>query len=340
MATQTSTPPDVTPERLMQLSFAYGPPLIIGAACANNIFDALASGPKTTTEVSKQTGASERGVRILMNALVGLELLRKEGDRYALTPESETFLVSNKPGSLAGFYPMSMRRLIPHWLELDQIVRSGRPSEARNQEKQGTDFFSDLVENIIPMSYPQARALADHLRIAETSAPLRVLDVAAGSGIWGIVLAQKSPKVEVTAVDWAGMIPTTKRITHKFGVSGQFKYIEGDIGAVNFGTGYDLATLGHILHSEGAERSQHLLQKTLGALKSGGTIAIAEWLVNDQRTESLPSLMFAVQMLVNTEHGDTFSFNEIKGWLEKAGFKDVRTLDAPGPSPLILATKP
>jgi hypothetical protein len=74
-------------------------------------------------------------------------------------------------------------------------------------------------------------------------------------------------------------------------------------------------------------------------LKSGGTIAIAEWLVNDDRTKPLPSLMFAVQMLVNTEKGDTFSFNEIKAWLEEAGFKKVRKLQAPGPSPLILATK-
>ncbi|HJT82099.1 MAG TPA: methyltransferase dimerization domain-containing protein, partial [Chthoniobacterales bacterium] len=122
----TPAPDQVTPERLMQLGFAYAPPLIIGAACANNIFDALVSGPKTTAEVSKETGASERGVRILMNALVGLELLRKEGDRYALTPESEAFLVSNKPGSLAGFFPMSMRRLIPLWLKLDETARSGR----------------------------------------------------------------------------------------------------------------------------------------------------------------------------------------------------------------------
>src|SRR5437899_7015586 len=106
------------------------------------------------------------------------------------------------------------------------------------------------------------------------------------------------------------------------------------------GGGYDVATLGHILHSEGEERSRRLLKKTFGALKSGGTIAIAEWLVNDDRTEPTHSLMFAVQMLVNTERGDTFSFNEIKSWLEEARFKRVRKLEAPGPSPLILATKP
>jgi ubiquinone/menaquinone biosynthesis C-methylase UbiE len=190
------------------------------------------------------------------------------------------------------------------------------------------------------MSYGGAQKLADHLKVSKTKDELRVLDLAAGSGIWGIALAEKSPRVRVAAVDWAGMIPTTKQITRKFGVSDRFEFIGGDLLEANFGDGYDIATLGHIFHSEGEQRSRQLLKKTFGALKPGGTIAIAEWLVNDRRTEPTHSLMFAVQMLVNTEHGDTFSFNEIKSWLEHAGFKKVRKLEAPGPSPLILATKP
>jgi len=330
----------VTPERLMQFGSAYAPPLIIGAAARNKVFDTLAGGPKTVEEVAKATGCSIRGLRAIMNALVGLDLLSKEGNKYSLTPESEAFLVSNKPGTLAGFFPMNMRRLIPLWLKLDEIVRTGRPAEARNQEHPGTEFFTELVENIIPASYASARALADHLKVAEAKQPIRVLDVAAGSGIWGIVLAQKSSQVQVTAVDWAGMIPTTKQVTQKFGVADRFKFIEGDIAEADFGSGYDIATLGHILHSEGQDRSRHLLKKTFGALKPGGTIAIGDWLVNDERTEPLPALIFAVTMLVNTEEGDTFSFNEIKSWLEEAGFKNARTLEAPAPSPLILATKP
>jgi len=178
------------------------------------------------------------------------------------------------------------------------------------------------------------------LKLAKAKNEIRVLDLGAGSGIWGIALAQKSPRVRVTAVDWAGMIPTTKRITQKFGVGDRINYVEGDMLEANFDSGYDIATLGHILHSEGEDRSRRLLAKTFRALKSGGTIAIAEWLVNDDRTKPLPSLMFAVQMLVNTEKGDTFSFNEIKNWLEDAGFKKVRKVEAPGPSPLVLATKP
>ena len=190
------------------------------------------------------------------------------------------------------------------------------------------------------MSYPAATALGQALRLAKKRDAVRVLDIAAGSGIWGIALAQQSPLVRVTAQDWPEMIPTTKRITQKFGVADRFSYIEGDVLEADFGNGYDIATLGHILHTEGEERSRKLLAKTFRALKAGGIIAIAEWLVNDDRTGPLNGLIFAVNMLVHSERGDTFSFNEIKRWLEEAGFKKVRKLQAPGPSPLILATKP
>lgn len=331
----------LTPDRLTQLGFAYAPPLVIGAAVSNRVFDTMEGEPKTVAQVSRQTGASERGLRIIMNALVGLDLLKKDRQgKYSLTPETAAFLVSNKPGTLAAFFPMNMRQLIPHWLKLDDIVRTGRPSESRDQEHPGTQFFTELVESIIPMSYGGAQKLGDHLRLARAKNTVRVLDLAAGSGIWGIALAQKSAHVRVAAVDWAGMIPTTKRITEKFGVRDRFEFIEGDLLEADFGQGYDIATLGHILHSEGEQRSRQLLKRTSRVLKSGGTIAIGEWLVNDRRTEPVHALMFAVQMLVNTEKGDTFSFNEIKSWLESAGFKKVRKLEAPGPSPLILATKP
>src|SRR6266699_2930402 len=340
MAKKTRRKKKVTAERLMELSFAYAPPLIISDAAANKVFDKLENGAKTAEEIAKKTAASPRALRILMNALVGLDLLKKNRQgKYSLTPESAAFLLSKKPGTHAGFFGTIAPQLISRWLRLTDIVREDRPVVAVNQETEGTEFFSQLVENIIPVSYPAAQKLADHLKIAKMENEIRVLDLAAGSGIWGIALAQKSPRVQVSAVDWAGMIPTTKRITEKFGVRDRFNFIEGDLLEANFETGYDVATLGHILHSEGEERSRQLLKKTFRALKSGGAIVIAEWLVNDQRTEPLPSLIFAVQMLVNTEKGDTFSFNEIKSWLEKAGFKKVRTLEAPGPSPLILATK-
>jgi 3-hydroxy-5-methyl-1-naphthoate 3-O-methyltransferase len=188
--------PPVTAERLMQLGSGYAPPIIIGAAAANKVFDILAGGPKSVEEVSEKNGASVRGLRAIMNALVGLELLAKDRDgKYSLTPESDNFLVSGKPETLANFFPMATRRLIPLWLKLEEAVRTGQPPEARNQEEAGTNFFAELVENIIPMSYGAAQTLAEHLQ--DSKSELRVLDIAAGSGIWGIALAERSPRMRV-----------------------------------------------------------------------------------------------------------------------------------------------
>ncbi len=190
------------------------------------------------------------------------------------------------------------------------------------------------------MSYPAAQNLARTLDLNGTGGTIQVLDLAAGSGVWGIALAQSSDRVRVTALDWPDMIPITRKTVGRFGLLDRFSFIEGDLLQGDFGRDYGVATLGHILHSEGEERSRALLAKTFRALAPGGTIAIAEFLVNADRTGPLNGLLFAVNMLVNTDSGNTYSFEEIGGWLREAGFTDARTIESPGPSPLILATKP
>jgi ubiquinone/menaquinone biosynthesis C-methylase UbiE len=331
----------VTPERIMQFAWGYVPPLVLEAAIRHRVFDVLDSGPKTIGEVHKETGASERGLTAIMNVLVGLNFLAKDqSGAYSLTPESTAFLVSTKPGFQGGLIRHSSEDLIPKWLNLNEIVATGRPSAAVNQQNQGSDFFQKFVNDIFPMSYPAAHALAQHLNFNAAGRPVRVLDLAAGSGVWGIALAQSSGQVRVTAVDWPAVIPVTRTTVARFGLAERFSFIEGDLLQADFGGDHTVATLGHILHSEGRERSRELLAKTFRALASGGTIAIAEFLVNPDRTGPVGGLFFAVNMLVNTDSGDTYSFEEISGWLREAGFIDARTLDSPGPSPLILATKP
>jgi 3-hydroxy-5-methyl-1-naphthoate 3-O-methyltransferase len=178
------------------------------------------------------------------------------------------------------------------------------------------------------------------LRISSLTAPSSVLDLAAGSGVWSIAMAKESAHVQVTAIDWPGIVPITKRVTQREGVAPQYRFVEGDLLSVEFGGGRSIATLGHILHSEGEERSRRLLKKTFDALAPGGTIAIAEILVDSDRRGPLAALLFAVNMLVNSEAGDTFSLDEITTWLRAANFEHVRTIDAPGLAPkLILATK-
>ena len=337
-AAQPST--HLTPERILQFAWGYAPPLVLEAAIRNRVFDVLDEGAKTVEEVAAATGASVRGLTAIMNVLVGLNFLAKEDTRYALTPESAAFLVSGKPGYQGGFIRHTSEHLLPNWLQLNQVVATGKPVVAVNQQDDGSDFFEKFVRDIFPLSYPAACALAGHLQLGAQDGNPSVLDLGAGSGVWSIAQAQSGPNVRVQVVDWVQVLPVTRDMTARFGVAEQYTFTAGDLLEADFGTGHTLCTIGHILHSEGEERSRKLLSRVFAALKPGGTVAIQEFLVNAERTGPVNGLIFAVNMLVNTDVGDTYSFEEISIWLAEAGFVDARELPGPGPSPLILATKP
>jgi 2-polyprenyl-3-methyl-5-hydroxy-6-metoxy-1,4-benzoquinol methylase len=324
----------------MQFAWGYAPGLIIGAALECGVFDALAKSSKTAPELCKITGASLRGVTAVLNALVGLGLLSRTGNRYALTPESAAFLVTGRPAYQGAFFWHQNHQLIPNWLKLPHALRTGKPAVSGNREAAGAAFFAEFVEGIFALSYRAAQVLGEHLRIAEAREPLSVLDIGAGSGVWGIALAQQSPLVRIRAVDWPRVLKVTRRVAKRHGVADRLTAAAGDFQKADFGSGHQVATIGHILHSEGEERSRRLLRKTFAALAPGGTIAISEFIPNDDRKGPPQALLFAVNMLVHTDAGDTFTFREIAGWLKDAGFKNPRLLEAPAPSPLVLATKP
>jgi len=330
----------VSPERVLQFVWGYAPTLIIQSAVQHRVFDLLDESPKTIKDLAKKSGASERGLTAIANALVGLNFLSRKGDRYQLTPESAAFLVSGKPGFLGEIYRHMTAQIIPKWMELNKVVRTGKPAMTVNSPKPGAAFFVQFVEALFPMGYHAAQMLGEHLKISQTKKPVSVLDIAAGSGVWGIALAQQSPLVRISAVDWPDVLKVTKKVAKRHGVGNRLTGIPGDILKADFGSNHQVATLGHILHSEGRERSRRLLRKVFKALAPGGTIVIGEFVPNDTRTGPPAPLMFAVNMLVSTTDGDTFTFAEMSQWLREAGFKNPRTLDVHSHSPLILATKP
>lgn len=329
-----------SPERIMQMAWGYAPTLILEAAIEIRLFDCLDGSALTAQELARKSGASERGLRAIANALVGLNFLSKQGDRYALTPESAAFLVSSSPQYRGAFFHHTTRHLIPRWMSLPDAVRTGLPVYSVDQEETGAEFFSEFVESLFPMGYPGARALGEHLGLSKLHEPASVLDIGAGSGVWGIALAQLSPQIRVHAVDWPRVLDVTRQVAKREGVADRLTTSAGDLLEADFGRGHKVATIGHIFHSEGVERSRRLIERTFHALAPGGVIAIAEWVPNDDRTGPPPALIFAVNMLVHTKEGDTFTFGEMAQWLTEAGFINPRQLEVPAPSPLVLATKP
>ena len=336
---KVSAKPKVSPQRIAELTWTFCPPLMVEAAIHNGVFNALDGGPKTVEETAAATGASVRGLRALMNGLVATGFLVRRGEKFAMVPDVAAYLVSGKPSYMGGLLTHLSRDLVSRWVQLSEVVRTGKPANTMNQQESGSEFFARFVEDIFNMSYPVARAAAEVI-FNKMKKPATVLDIAAGSGVWGIAMAQKSPHVSVTAVDWPDVVAVTKNVVGKHNLSDRFTFVEGDMHAADLGQGHRLATLGHILHSEGESASRQLLRRVFDALAPGGTILIAEFLPNDDRRGPATPLIFAVNMLVNTDLGDTFTFKEIKSWLAETGFRKIRQLNTPGPSPLILADKP
>jgi len=197
----------VTPERIMQFAWGYAITLVMEAAIRHRVFDALDHGPMNIDNLQLATGASRRGLAAIVNVLVGLNFVARDlHGNYSLTPESSAFLVSAKPGFMGGIIRHTSEHLLPSWLKLNEVVASGKPVHSVNQEQQGGEFFHEFVADIFPMSYPPAQALALHLDLA-SAGPASVLDLAAGSGVWSIALAQSAQQVRVNA-DRTGPLPS------------------------------------------------------------------------------------------------------------------------------------
>ncbi len=331
---------DVSPQKLRQMVFGFAPAIMLDTAVQLRFFDVLSSGPLTGADVAQQCQTSPRGTQRLLDALCSLEFLRKEGGRYALVPEAASFLVRSSPSFVGSFIRHNVHTLLPAWQQLETVVRTGKPAKTLDRQQEGGAFFHEFAPALFALSQSAARALAEAILRERGSGPMRVLDIGAGSAVFGIALATANPKARVTATDWREVLDVARDFARDWDVLDRFSFVDGDLFESDFGSGFDVATLGNILHMEGPERCQTLIRKVYGALAPGGTIAIIEYVPDDDRTGQPMHLIFAVNMLVNTVEGDTYTFREIKQWLLAAGFDNVRRVDTPTPSPAILADKP
>jgi ubiquinone/menaquinone biosynthesis C-methylase UbiE len=332
----------ISPQHIMELAWGFAPTMMLHAAIKNRVFDILNAGPKSLDELCAATGSSRRGILALAEALIGFGLIRRRGGKFSLAPDAAAFMVSTKPGYHGGLIEHFAGDLLDHWRQLPEIVRTGKPATMVNHEDQGAEFFSKFVESLFDMNFAASNALADELvkKLPRYNGQLKVLDIAAGSGVWSIPFTRRIPHAQIIAVDFAKVLPVTRRVAERHKVGDRVSTVAGDIQSVDFGNGYHIATLGHILHSEGEAKSRNLLKKVYDALAPGGIIAIAEFIPDDDRNGPPYPLLFAVNMLVHTETGDTFTFKQMSDWLKQIGFRKIRKVDVPAPSPIVVAVKP
>jgi ubiquinone/menaquinone biosynthesis C-methylase UbiE len=337
--TQDNNNIEVSPKKIQDDMWAGLGTQALLSAIELDIFSVISEGNRTVADIARRAKAKSRGTRMLLDGLVGLGYLNKKGEKYGLEPVSDSYLVRGKDAYM-GDMVMISRVTHPAWLQLTEIIKTGKPAQAVDAEGQGKDFFPKIVGALFPGNYNASRTAQASLPSKTRSSIKRVLDVAAGSGAWSIPFAKAGPDVKVTVIDFREITSVTRKFAEKFAVAEQYDYIERNLRETDFGKSiYDLVILGHIIHSEGEKWGRQLIKKAYRALKPGGLLLIGEMVPNDTRSGPLIPVLFGLNMLVNTAQGDVFTMKEYRQWLKGAGFKKVSTIQAPAPSPLILATK-
>jgi 3-hydroxy-5-methyl-1-naphthoate 3-O-methyltransferase len=330
---------NVSPQMIMDHLWSARAAMALTAGVELNVFNHIEAGKGTVKEIARAARSSVRGMRHLLDALTGMGYLIKKGDGYSNGPVAAQFLVKGQPGYMGGFVGET-RMTWMGWARLPEVVQTGRPIEAVDTEAGGKEFFPKLVEAIFPMSYGAAQGALAAIPEKTRKRIKTILDVAAGSAAWSLAFAQAMPDARVTVIDYPEVTPVARRFAESFGVAERYEYVEGNLRDVDFGRNrYDLVILGHIIHTEGEKWGKKLVKRAYRALNDNGQLLIAEMIPNDTRSGPMLPLLFGLNMLVHTEAGDVFTMKEYRQWLKEAGFRKVQTLDVPGPSPLILATK-
>jgi ubiquinone/menaquinone biosynthesis C-methylase UbiE len=340
-AAQTPNTAAVTPERIMQFAWAFGVTRALASSLEMHLFTHLAQGRNTPEEIAAREKATPRGIRMLLDAVVSVGLVQRQSNgKHVLAPDAAKFLVEGEPAYIGAIILFLAQHGTENWRDLTEIVKTGQPVRKLDDPVKAAEFWDKLIDPLFNLNYAAATMLGKELARVHPTGAYRVLDVAAGSGVWGIGAAQADKRASVTSFDLEGSLKHARANVEKMGLKDRFEFLPGDLRTTDLGTArYEAAILGHILHSEGATQTQALFAKMARALKPGGTLAIAEFLVAPDRSGPPSGTLFALNMLAGTTEGDTFSLPQLTGWLEKAGFDRVRELPAPAPSPLVLATK-
>ena len=331
---------EVAPFSLAAARFGYIASRAIGVAVELGLFTHIARGADTVERLAQACGASPRGIRILADAMVVQNLLKRDQGRLELTAEARHFLVSDGPAYIGGMI-LHADAHWNRWAQLGDAVRlGGSPQQAVESDADGGRYFAPFVASLHRLNLAAAQTMARELH----GKVRRILDLGAGSGVWSLPLAAADREVRVDAVDRQTVLETvTMEYAREAGCADQYRCLAGNLRDLAWEAegNYDLVILGHVLHSEGWERSQLLLQRTWSALRPGGLLLIAEMIPDENRSSDLYGVLFGLQMLMFTEEGDVFTAAELETMTREAGFADISWHPmAAAMYPLMLARRP
>jgi ubiquinone/menaquinone biosynthesis C-methylase UbiE len=332
----------LTPELFWETITGFQRSAAIKSAVELEIFTKIAEGSKTAEAIAEACGiGAPRGVRILCDSLTVMGFLTKTGGEYHLTDSSAAFLDKNSPMYLGGTVDFLMSPMQKRGFEdlTNAVRRGGSTVKGDASLDPDSPMWEIFARGMLGMMMPAAQMIAAHVGF-EPERQLKVLDIAAGHGIFGILVAQQYKNAEIYAVDWGNVLRVAMENAEKFGVADRHHLIEGSAFDVDFGDGYDVVLLTNFLHHFDAETNENLLRKIHGSLADGGKVLTLEFVPNDDRVSPPSEAMFSLVMLAATPAGDAYTFAELKSMFENAGFPRNEHLPlAPTPQHLIISMK-
>ena len=320
MATPTAAN-RLTPEHIFNTLNAHEQTSALLTAIELDIFSAIGAGATTAAAIAAKTGAAEKGVRVLCDFLTVHGFLTKDQGKYGLTQESAFFLDRKSPAclaSMAGFLGHKQTRA--RFDALTESVRKGGSVWAEGDNtKPNDEFWVAFARSMAGLAMPSSQFIAALIR-AEEGKPCKVLDIAAGHGMYGITIATKNPKAEVVALDWPSVLAVAQENASKFGVAGRYSVRAGSALEVEMGSGYDYVLLTNIFHHFDMPTCETLMRRVHAALMPGGKAITLEFVPNEDRVSPPTAAAFSLIMLANTDKGDAYTFSEYERMFRNAGF--------------------
>jgi 2-polyprenyl-3-methyl-5-hydroxy-6-metoxy-1,4-benzoquinol methylase len=291
------------------------------AAIEIDLFTQLANGQRTTAQLASACQASPRGIRILADYLTVLGFLRKHEEQYELTPDSAVFLNRQSPAYLGGTVGFLLTaELKACFQNLTAAVRRGGTAIS----DEGTVSYDNPIwvafaRAMAPLMQLPAKLLANLVE-GDTLQPLRVLDVAAGHGLFGITIAERFPQAHITALDWPNVLAVAADNARRAGIAERHVLRPGSAFDVDWGGPYDVVLLTNFLHHFDISTCEKLGAKAYAALSSGGVAFTLDFIPEPDRITPPSAAKFALTMLATTAHGDAYTFAEYQRIFARAGF--------------------
>lgn len=334
--------PNLTRPGLFAMMQAYKNTSVLRSGIELGVFDLLVE-RATAEQVAASVGADSRGIRILLNALAALRLVRTDGQQFWLAEGVEQLLVRSRSE-----YAGDMIRVFASDWEWDALkrlseaVRSGGTVMDAHAETPEYRYWEDFARYAPVVAQPTAEVLAGALEPWALARPtLDVLDVAAGHGVYGFTVAQRFRNARVWALDWKNVLQVTLEQANRFGVRDRTRFIAGDMFEVALGGPYDLVLVTNVLHHFAEERAIALLRRAASVLKPDGRLGLVGFTTSDALPEQDPAPhLFSVLMLAWTSHGEVHSRQTYLRMLAASGFDDVAMHGVPElPFHVILAAR-